>query len=363
MNQPGLLILSLRLRNERHVVQARQRARDIAGLLGFDHLEQTRLATATSELARNAFRYAVHGMVEFILQDTTPQMFLIVVTDTGPGIPNLDQILRGEYVSKTGLGNGILGTKRLMEHFKIFSSPEGTHADAGKSLPLSTPRIAAAQVKQLVGKLRASSAADTFEEVERQNQELLRALAELHEQQEILAGVNLELSDTNRGMVALYAELDQRALDLRRISNLKTSFISNLSHEFRTPLNSISSLSEMLLNHLDGDLQPEQEKQVIYIQRSAADLSEMVNDLLDMAKVEAGKADVKPRQFTVQDLFGALRGMLRPLLAGNNLDLIFESDPALPPLFSDEGKISQILRNLISNALKFTERCQVRVTG
>ncbi len=364
MNHPQRFsILTLRLRNDRHVVQARQRARDIAELLGFDHQERTRLATATSELARNAFRYATGGTVEFFVQDATPQTLLIAVTDTGPGIANLDQILRGQYISRTGLGNGIVGTRRLMDHFRIVSSSSGTCAEAGKSLPLSTPRLGADQIKQLVSKLSASSATDPFGEIERQNQELLKALSELGEQQEILAALNRELADTNRGVVALYAELDQRATDLRRISDLKTSFISNLSHEFRTPLNSISSLSKILLNHADGDLGPEQEKQVMYIQRSACDLSELVNDLLDLAKVEAGKVEVKPKQFTVEDMFGALRGMLRPLLSGNNLDLVFESDPALAPLYTDEGKISQILRNLISNALKFTQNGQVRVTA
>ncbi len=359
----GFSILMLRLRNERHVVQARQRARDIAGLLGFDHQEQTRLATATSELARNAFRYATGGTIEFLVQDDTPQLFLISVTDSGPGISNLDQILRGQYISKTGLGNGILGTKRLMEHFRIVSSSAGTCAEAGKSLPLSMPRVGTNQIKQLLSKLSASNNTDPFEEIERQNQELLKALSELREQQEILSALNQKLEDTNRGVVALYAELDQRATDLRRISDLKTSFISNLSHEFRTPLNSISSLSRMLLNRADGDLGPEQEKQVTYIQRSASDLAELVNDLLDLAKVEAGKVEVKPKSFTVEGLFSALRGMLRPLLVGNSLDLIFESDPALQSLYTDEGKISQILRNLIANALKFTQQGQVRVTA
>jgi signal transduction histidine kinase/CheY-like chemotaxis protein len=356
-------IYTLRLRHERHVVHARQRARDIAALLGFDHQEQIRIATGVSEVARNAFRYAIGGAVEFLVRDGAQQVFIVVVTDSGPGIPNLQQIFDGQYVSKTGMGKGIVGTKRLLEHFGITSSPEGTCVEIGKELPSATPRIDAVRVKQLLNQLANSSPADPFDEIERQNQELVRTLAELREQQETLAELNQELEDTNRGVVALYAELDQRADDLRRVSDLKTSFLSNLSHEFRTPLNSISSLSQLLLSRSDGDLTAEQEKQVSYIQRSASELSEMVNDLLDLAKVEAGKIDVKPRVFEAQELFGALRGMLKPLLVGNSLDLIFEANANLDPLYSDEGKISQILRNLISNALKFTRRGQVRVTA
>src|SRR6202020_1080113 len=185
-----------------------------------------------------------------------------------------------------------------------------------------------------------------FDEVERQNQELLKTLSELREELDQLAELFRELEDTKRGVVALYAELDQNADDLRGVSNLKTSFLSNLSHEFRTPLNSITSLCHLLINRSDGDLSPDQEKQVNFIQRSAAELTELVNDLLDLAKVEAGKTDIKQKHFEVQDLFGALRGMLRPLLTGNSLELIFDADENLPPLYTDEGKVSQILRNL-----------------
>jgi signal transduction histidine kinase/CheY-like chemotaxis protein len=353
-------ILTLRLRHERHVVHARQRARDIAALLGFEHQDQIRMATAASELARNAFRYASNGAVEFSVRPGKPQLFVISVTDSGPGIANLPDILDGKYVSRTGLGKGIIGTKRLMDHFEIDSSPSGTQVQAGKLLPPGES-VDSDRLRRLVSAL--VNATDPFDEVERQNQELLKTLAELQEKQDQLAELNRELEDTNRGVVALYAELDQNADDLRRVSDTKTSFLSNLSHEFRTPLNSIASLSQLLLDRSDGDLSPEQEKQVTYIQRSAAELSELVNDLLDIAKVEAGKIDVKPRHFEVHDLFGAMRGMLKPLLPGNSLDLVFEADLDLPPLYTDEGKVSQILRNLVSNALKFTRRGYVRVTA
>ena len=360
---PSFSIFTLPLRHERHVVHARQRARDIAGLLGFDHQDQIRVATAASELARNTFRYATGGAVEFLVQDSSPQLFVIQVTDAGPGIKNLDEILGGRYVSKTGLGKGIVGTSRLMDKFQIEAPSSGTRVEAGKWIPASAPRVDAARAKLIISQLVAGNATDPFDEIERQNQELLKTLATLREKQDQLADLNRELEDTNRGVVALYAELDQHADDLRRVSDLKTSFLSNLSHEFRTPLNSIISLSRLLLNRSDGDLSTEQEKQVVYIQRSASELSEMVNDLLDLAKVEAGKTDVKPKYFEVQDIFGALRGVLRPLLVGNSLDLIFDAAADIPPLYSDEGKLSQILRNLISNGLKFTRRGHVLITA
>jgi CheY-like chemotaxis protein/two-component sensor histidine kinase len=134
-----------------------------------------------------------------------------------------------------------------------------------------------------------------------------------------------------------------------------------MSHEFRTPLNSVRALCGLLLSKMDGELAPEQETQVKFIAKATEDLTELVNDLLDLAKIEAGKVDVRPARFEVAELFSALRGMLRPLLVSEHVDLIFDEPQGLPAMDTDESKVSQILRNFISNALKFTERGEVRV--
>src|SRR5581483_12126462 len=105
-------ILSLTLRTERDVVQARQRVREVAAELGLDNQDQIRVATATSEIARNAFRYARNGEVLFSLELEAPQRLHVTISDSGKGIPNLDQVLAGRYKSETGLGIGIVGTKR-----------------------------------------------------------------------------------------------------------------------------------------------------------------------------------------------------------------------------------------------------------
>ncbi len=357
-------LYSIPLRNERDVVQARQRAREIAGLLGFDNQEQIRLATATSEMARNAFRYARDAKVEFELTREAPQKLEVVISDRGPGIPNLDQIMEGRYKSRTGLGVGILGTRRLMDSFDITTRSSGTVIRMGKTLPSSAPVITTQRAQKLSAALAKRAPEGPYEEIERQNRELLKTLQELRSRQEELAILNRELEDTNRGVVALYAELDERADYLRRASELKTNFISNISHEFRTPLNSIISLSRMLLDHLDGDLTPEQDKQVGFIAKSARALSDLVNDLLDIAKVEAGKVKIRVKSFAAAELFSALKGMLKPLLADNtSVDLVFESVAVLPMLRTDEGKVSQILRNFISNAIKFTPQGEVRVSA
>ena len=360
-----IAILTVAVVREHDVVVARQRARRTAELLGFDRQEQTRLATAVSEIARNAFRYAGGGRVEFAVEgQTPPQILLVRVSDEGPGIANLSSILAGQYRSTTGMGIGIMGTRRLMDAFDIESAPgRGTTVSLRKLLPRATPLVTRAGVAALVDALARERADDPVSEMVQQNQELLQALDELHRRQKELEELNSELEDTNRGVVALYAELDEKADHLRRADELKSRFLSNMSHEFRTPLNSILALSRLLLDRLDGPLTDEQVKQISFMRKAAQDLFELINDLLDLAKVEAGKVVVRPGEFDVEHLFGALRGMLRPLLVHRSLNLVFEDTSGLPTLLTDESKVSQILRNFISNALKFTEQGEVRVAA
>lgn len=358
-------IMSMALKYEHDIVAARQRARQIAARLGFDAQDQTRLATAVSEIARNAHTYAGGGKVEFLIEGrTAPQVLTVRVTDQGPGIADLGRVLGGQYRSPTGMGLGIIGARRLMDQFTIDSAPgKGTTVLLKKILPPVAALVTPKTIGDLAAVLAREQPQSPFEEIQRQNQELLRALDELRARQDELTHLNGELEDTNRGVVALYAELDEKADHLRRADEMKTRFLSNMSHEFRTPLNSILGLSRLLLDRTDGTLTAEQEKQVGFIRKAAEDLSELVNDLLDLAKVEAGKIVVRPVEFEVANLFGALRGMLRPLLVNESISLVFEDARGLPALHTDEAKVSQILRNFISNALKFTERGEVRVSA
>src|SRR5690348_15591719 len=358
----ALPLLRMEIRHEYDVVLVRQRARQIAAALKFDSQDQTRIATALSEVARNAFQYAGGGFVEFQIETPPTAALTITVIDKGRGIENLREILDGKYVSRTGMGLGMIGARRLMDVFTVESTPRGTKVVLGRNLP---PRFSGLNKKgldDLLAQIESPGPSNAYEELQQQNQELLRALDELRTRQLELAQLNRELDETNRGVVALYAELDDRADFLQRASELKSHFLSNMSHEFRTPLNSIMALSQILLDRMDGELTEEQDKQVRFIKTSAQDLSDLVNDLLDLAKVEAGKVTIRPARFDVKTLFAALRGMLRPLLAQNSsVRLVFDDPDEDIEIYSDEGKLSQILRNLISNALKFTERGEVRI--
>jgi signal transduction histidine kinase len=251
-----------------------------------------------------------------------------------------------------------------MDRFEITSSPgEGTSVLMGKSLPQRAARVSPGRLRELAVKLAAGGTLDLTDEIQQQNQELLATLGELRNRQTDVERLNRELDETNRGVVALYMELDERAQDLARTADLKSRVLSDISHEIRTPLNAILNVTRLLVDRVDGDLTAEQERQVRLIRSSASTLSELVNDLLELARMEAGKTVARVTDFSMADLFAALRGVFRPLLTVETVELVFDDVASLPPLHTDEGKLGQILRNLISNALKFTERGEVRVSA
>lgn len=355
-----LPLSSVSLHFEYDLVAARRRARQIAELLGFDDQEQTRIATVASEIARNALRYAGGGRVEFGADHGEVDTFVMSVVDRGPGIANLDDVLSGRYRSSTGMGIGLVGARRLMDDLQINTSPAGTSVVVRKKLPPYAPPLTNENVQRAINALQQRTPESPLEEIQQQNAELLQALGTIEERSEELERLNQELEDTNRGVLALYAEIDEKAESLRRADLTKTRFLSDMSHEFRTPVNSILALTRLLE---EAPLSPEHTKQLGLIRRAAEDLESLVSDLLDLAKIEAGKIDVRPGEFEVGNLFSALRGMLRPLLLNRSLVLVFEDTEGLPVMYTDEGKLSQILRNFISNALKFTEAGEIRVAA
>jgi signal transduction histidine kinase/CheY-like chemotaxis protein len=353
-------ILTAALKTEQDVVHARQRARTLAAMLGFDRQDQTRIATAVSEIARNTVTYGRGGTLRFALEGSGNERTLAAsFVDQGAGIVGLADILEGRYVSPTGMGMGIVGTRRLMDTFEIDSAPgRGTRVRFAKYLPRGAH---VADIRQVTAGLTTAAPTSVVEEVVAQNRDLLTTLADLEAARNELDQLNTELENTNRGVVALYAELDERAEELRRASEIKTQFLSNMSHELRTPLNSIMALSRLLSDQVDGPLTAEQQRQVTYIAHSAEALTALVNDLLDLAKVEAGRIDLHPTEFSTSELLGALRGMMRPLQTSDRVELVIEDRTNGLRLRTDEGKLAQVLRNLVSNALKYTEQGQVRV--
>jgi signal transduction histidine kinase/CheY-like chemotaxis protein len=202
-----------------------------------------------------------------------------------------------------------------------------------------------------------SELAALHRETERQQREIQRRADEL-------LRLNRDLEESNLGVRSLHAALDEKAESLQRAAEVKSRVVANVSHEFRTPLHSILGLSKVLLNPLNGQLSAEQEKQVQFIRTSAEALYELVNDLLDLSKAEAGKAVLRHTRFVADDFMSALRGMMRPLLPQESpVELLVPEVTGGLELETDEAKLSQVLRNLVSNAVKFTERGSITITA
>lgn len=355
--------LSLSVATAEDVVVARQQARLWAESLGFDRQNQVRIATAVSEIARHGADLTLPTQIQFSVSQSPPTEFRIEVCNPRSSPKEIQNVLDG-IAPPSEAARSLVAAQRLMDRFDVNPAPEGgVQISLGKRLPPRTAPHLDGLLRQFASQNAAKPAVpNPLKEFHQQNRDLLDTFADLDRSRVAAQQLSRELEDTNRGVVALYAELDEKAKFLREASDLKSRFLSNMTHEFRTPLNSILSLSRMLLDRLDGDLTPEQEKQVRFIKKAASDLSVLVNDLLDLAKVEAGKVILNPTEFKVSDLFGALRGLMRPLLGDfPEVTLAFDEPAGFPTLHTDEAKLGQILRNLISNALKFTQTGSIRV--
>ncbi len=193
---------------------------------------------------------------------------------------------------------------------------------------------------------------DEFEELSQAFNRMLRHLVEAQE----------ELRTVNSALDHKVDELAQANLRLFELNNLKNDFLATMTHELRTPLNSILGFSDVL-NGADN-LSEKQQKYLRNIQTSGKDLLSLVNDILDLAKIEAGKMDLHLVDFSIGDLIERVVTMVRPLAEKRNIDISSEVDERLPLLSQDAGKIQQVLYNLVSNAIKFTpEGGRVRVVA
>lgn len=192
--------------------------------------------------------------------------------------------------------------------------------------------------------------------------EASRAMNEIVGLNRELARQKTRLEESNKAVRALHGELAEHADRMRASAEVKGRLVAGVSHEFRTPLHSILGLSRLLLDEADGALNEEQRTQVAFIRNSADELSAMINDMLDLARLDADNAPMRIAQFELGEFLSAMRGTMAPLVTGNAVSLVFDPPPDVA-LETDQGKLAQIVRNLISNAIKFTERGMVRVTA
>ena len=187
--------------------------------------------------------------------------------------------------------------------------------------------------------------------------------AELEQTNEELAGQRDAMDRKNSQLNQVQVQLEERAIELQRSSKYKSEFLANMSHELRTPLNSSLILAKLLSENPQQNLSAEQVKFAESIYSAGNDLLNLINDILDISKVEAGKLEVRPENTSVTRVVEGLRGMFQPLAGDKSLGFEVQVQPGTPPMmYTDTQRLEQILKNLLSNAVKFTEKGQVSLS-
>ncbi|WP_411087684.1 HAMP domain-containing protein [Streptomyces sp. 061-3] len=207
------------------------------------------------------------------------------------------------------------------------------------------------QSQELTEQLR-----DRSEELENRQKALQASNAELEEKAELLAQQNRDIEVKNTEIEEARQVLEERAEQLAVSMRYKSEFLANMSHELRTPLNSLLILAKLLADNAEGNLSPKQVEFAETIHGAGSDLLQLINDILDLSKVEAGKMDVSPTRIALVQLVDYVEATFRPLTAEKGLDFSVRVSPELPAtLHTDEQRLLQVLRNLLSNAVKFTD--------
>ncbi|MFJ3334697.1 HAMP domain-containing protein, partial [Streptomyces sp. NPDC086766] len=212
--------------------------------------------------------------------------------------------------------------------------------------------------QRLTAELQSRSA-----ELQEQQEELQRSNAELEEKASLLVAQNRDIEAKNLQIEQARQELEARAQQLSLASKYKSEFLANMSHELRTPLNSLLILAQLLAQNPSRNLTPKQVEYAGIIHSAGSDLLQLINDILDLSKVEAGKMDVAPERVSLRQLIEYVEATFRPMTTQKGLDFGVTTAPGAPAdLLTDDSRLRQILRNLLSNAVKFTEQGSVELS-
>jgi signal transduction histidine kinase len=276
----------------------------------------------------------------------------ITARDDGPGIEEgrLKAILGGRYASSSGMGVGLSGTRKLMDEFGIDTAPQqGTRVTIVKWLPRQSLSKVKPDIEALKAVLGEEAGDSAIEELEQQNRDLAAVLAELEEKREQLEGLNRELTETNQ-------ELNEANARLLELAEMKEEFLALTTHDLRSPLTVISGVISFFTSGRLGELSPEQKNMVAMMERNAQSLIELVNDLLDASKLEAGSLRLDTTSFELRPLAVELVETMEPLAREKVIEFRVDIPEGVPRVEADRAKLRRILVNLLSNAVKFTGR-------
>ncbi len=358
-------IVTMEARRPEDLLAVRSASRAITARLGLDETDQVRLATALSEIGREVLGTGADNEVVFRI-DVAPVP--VVAVSFVVGAKEMD----------LSAAPGILAARRLVDEVRVRNDVEDRRIEVVKTIPA---RGVSVDAKHLAAVVRSAVPTSPIEELWNQNRQLAMALTEVRAKQEETLRLNAELEETNsgvmamysqlseeleetnRGVVALYAELDDKSVQLQEASKAKNRFFTAVSHELRTPVNSVLALTRVLNEHDADPLTDDQRHQVELIAAAAGNLGELVNQLLDIAKAEAGRLEPEVEPVDLVALTADLRGSLRALVDEERVALVVTVDPAVPAIETDRVLVGQILRNLLVNAVRFTEAGEIRLSA
>jgi signal transduction histidine kinase len=368
------VLLTTSVSSEQDVFALRRNAKTAAGAAGMEPQDQVRLATVLSELGRDLLR-PQPLRARFSLRGPEPLTLVVVLSWSDPRTPGPESLAavarllpRVDYRPK-----GQEGKERgqVVIECRLPQRPEPVpvRAEHIRSALRAGADLGASMVEDLRAQTRDLMAA--LEESRAQQVELQRLNLELEQTNQGVVALYTELSEeleeTNRGVVALYAELDEKSRLLREASEAKTRFWSNVSHELRTPLNSVIGLSRLMLDPGSDPLTTDQHRQVSLVSAAGNMLLVLVDELLDVAKAEAGRLESQPAPVDLRALLAQLRGLMLGAAPPTGTVLVIPEPggpelAGLPVPVTDEVMLTRILRNLLSNGLKFTPDGEVRLS-
>ena len=306
--------------------------------------------------------------------DNVPEDYLKVSSGLGQGLPNSVLVVPTSDDKRV---NGVIElgflrplTERDVELLERIAGNIGTSIEAARYRQRLQEVLAQTQQLNEELQVQQEELKTANEELEEQSRILKESQAHLETQQLELEQTNEQLSQQrdavdrkNSELNLAQVQLQERAEELQRSSKYKSEFLANMSHELRTPLNSSLILSKLLAENPQNNLSEEQVKFAESIYSAGNDLLNLINDILDISKVEAGKLEVRPENTSVPRLVEGLRDLFMPLAAEKGLFFETELLPDAPStLYTDRQRLEQVIKNLLSNAVKFTEHGSVRLS-